>query len=567
MTVSRRHFIGASATLAGAGMAGVPTQRVSSATRQAHTTQTTPSAVPPVELIALNRMAYGPRPGDVERIQQMGFQNYVDEQLNPNDADDATCNQKIAATRLRIQYSGGSDYPSVDEWRPLRTIVENWGLSQLWPLRNQVYQERIRPVEEVRVATLLRAVYSKWQLREVLAEFWHNHFNVDAYSDSRISATWTLYDRDVIRRHCLGNFRTMVRDVAKSAAMGFYLDNAFSRDGPANENFARELFELHTLGQENYLNHLYNRWRDVPGALTGNPIGYIDQDVYEAARAFTGWTIAHGQTVSGSIRLPNTGEFTYVDLWHDNAQKRVLAFEIESNQPPLSDGEEVIRLVSEHPGTARHICRKLCRRLLADDPPESLVQSLATTWLTYKNAPDQIARTVRALLLSDEFASTFGRKVKRPFEVVVSFLRATEADIRTNFNPRLFWSLQDMGYRMFNWGPPTGHPEEPAAWLSTNGMLRRWNIINQLQASWFETATFDLPGKTPAGLTCRQIVAFWIARLLAIAPPPSTINRLVDLMRQNGSADAPPTGSADEVNDRISSVVSLIAMTPEFQLR
>jgi uncharacterized protein (DUF1800 family) len=457
-------------------------------------------------------------------------------------------------------------YPAVDEMRPLRTIIENWGLAQLWPLtKHPAYQERIRPVEEVRAATLIRAVYSKWQLREVLVEFWHNHFNVDAYSDTRISATWPLYDRDVIRRHCLGNFRNMVRDVAKSIAMGFYLDNAFSRDGPANENYARELFELHTLGQENYLNHLYNRWRDVPGALEGNPIGYIDQDVYEAARAFTGWTIAHGQTISGSLRLPDTGEFAYVDLWHDNAQKRVLAFEIDPNRPPLADGEDVIRLVSQHPGTARYICRKLCRRLLADDPPASLVNTLANIWLTNKDAPDQIARTVRALLLSDEFASTFGRKVKRPFEVVVSFLRATNAEVTPNRD--LFWQLQEMGYRMFNWGPPTGHPEESAAWLSTNGMLRRWNIINQLQSTWLKAATFDLPGQTPPGLTARQIVEFWVGRLLAVPPPTSTMNRLIDLMRQNGSADAPPTGSTDEIVDRIKSVVTLIAMTPEFQLR
>jgi len=565
MIWSRRRFLGVSATTAGAGMVDLPGKHTSSIAFRTYS-QADPAANPPIELIALNRMAYGPRPGDVARVQQMGFAAYVDEQLNPNDADDALCNQKIADARLRIQYNAGMGYPAVDEMRSLRTITENWGLAQLWPLtKHPAYQERIRPVEEVRAATLIRAVYSKWQLREVLVEFWHNHFNVDAYSDTRISATWPLYDRDVIRRHCLGNFRNMVRDVAKSIAMGFYLDNAFSRDGPANENYARELFELHTLGQENYLNHLYNRWRDVPGALEGNPIGYIDQDVYEAARAFTGWTIAHGQTISGSLRLPDTGEFAYVDLWHDNAQKRVLAFEIDPNRPPLADGEDVIRLVSQHPGTARYICRKLCRRLLADDPPASLVNTLANVWLTNKDAPDQIARTVRALLLSDEFASTFGRKVKRPFEVVVSFLRATNAEVTPNRD--LFWQLQEMGYRMFNWGPPTGHPEESAAWLSTNGMLRRWNIINQLQSTWLKAATFDLPGQTPPGLTARQIVEFWVGRLLAVPPPTSTMNRLIDLMRQNGSADAPPTGSTDEIVDRIKSVVTLIAMTPEFQLR
>ncbi|MGQ9549412.1 MAG: DUF1800 domain-containing protein [Roseiflexus sp.] len=565
MILSRRRFLGASATMAGVGMADFPGRHTGSITFRPHS-QAAPTANPPIELIALNRMAYGPRPGDVARVQQMGFSAYVDEQLNPDDSDDGLCASKLSSARLRIQYDAGMDYPAVDEMRPLRTIVENWGPAQLWSLsKHPAYQERIRPVEEMRAATLIRAVYSKWQLREVLVEFWHNHFNVDAYSDSRISATWPLYDRDVIRRHCLGNFRNMVRDVAKSIAMGFYLDNAFSRDGPANENYARELFELHTLGQENYLNNLYNRWRDVPGALEGNPVGYIDQDVYEAARAFTGWTIAHGQTISGSLRLPDTGEFTYVDLWHDNAQKRVLAFEIDPNRPPLADGEEVIRLVSQHPGTARHICRKLCRRLLADDPPDSLVNALANIWLANKDAPDQIARTVRALLLSDEFSGTFGRKVKRPFEVVVSFLRATNAEVTPNRD--LFWQLQEMGYRMFNWGPPTGHPEESAAWLSTNGMLRRWNIINYLQSTWLKAATFDLPGQTPPGLTARQIVEFWVGRLLAAPPPASTMNRLVDLMRQNGSADAPPTGSSDEIVDRIKSVVTLIAMTPEFQLR
>ena len=171
MTFSRRRFLGASATMAGAGMVDSPVERASSAAFRAQA-QATPSSAPPIELIALNRMAYGPRPGDVARVQQMGFAAYVDEQLNPNDADDALCNQKIADARLRIQYNAGMGYPAVDEMRPLRTIIENWGLAQLWPLtKHPAYQEHIRPVEEVRAATLIRAVYSKWQLREVLVEF------------------------------------------------------------------------------------------------------------------------------------------------------------------------------------------------------------------------------------------------------------------------------------------------------------------------------------------------------------------------------------------------------------
>jgi hypothetical protein len=153
MIWSRRRFLGVSAAMAGAGMVDLPGKHTSSITFRTPS-QAEPAANPPIELIALNRMAYGPRPGDVARVQQMGLTAYVDEQLNPNDADDALCNQKIAEARLRIQYDAGMGYPAVDEMRPLRTIVENWGLAQLWSLtKHPAYQERIRPVEEVRAAT------------------------------------------------------------------------------------------------------------------------------------------------------------------------------------------------------------------------------------------------------------------------------------------------------------------------------------------------------------------------------------------------------------------------------
>ena len=160
--------------------------------------------------------------------------------------------------------------------------------------------ERARPRTEVIAATLLRSVYSRYQLKEVISQFWHDHFHVNAFSDERISVALPVYDRDVIRKNCFGNFRVLLEAVATSTAMQFYLSNYSSRAGAANENYARELLELHTFGRENYLNDNFNSWREVPGALKGQPIGYIDQDVYEVARAFTGWTIAE------------TGRFNYV---------------------------------------------------------------------------------------------------------------------------------------------------------------------------------------------------------------------------------------------------------------
>ena len=137
-----------------------------------------------------------------------------------------------------------------------------------------------------------------------------------------------------------------------------YLNNRSSRAGSANENYARELLELHTLGRGAYLNTLYDRWRDVPGATEGRPQGYIDQDVYEAARAFTGWTIADGTGLGGGMALPATGAFTYVEAWHDGYQKRVLGHEFDPFQAPMADGRKVLDLVADHPATAWNVCTR-----------------------------------------------------------------------------------------------------------------------------------------------------------------------------------------------------------------
>ncbi len=532
-------------------------------------TSSDPTGTPTAEIVALNRMAYGPRPGDVERVREIGLTAYIDEQLNPTD-DDPVADAKLAAVRLEVR---GNE-------QPFQHL--NRGLDGLWALtENKNFELRTLPAREVRAATWIRALYSQWQLREVLVEFWHNHFNVNVDAAAEIAATFPLYDR-IMRANCFGNFRTFLEQVAKSIAMQYYLNNVVSKGTPPNENYARELFELHTLGSDNYFNDLYDEWQLVPGALDSPPapIGYIDEDVYEAARAFTGWTIANGARVDGGGNLPDTGEFYYYANWHDRFQKRVLATEIRRDQAPEVDGQLVLDLVAYHPGTARHLCTKLCRRLVADEPPASLVDAAVTVWMTNQQAPDQIKQVLRTILTSAEFRQTWGQKVKRPYELLLSYLRATDAD--ATYSDDLRWRLPQTGYLHFHWPTPTGHPDTADYWLSTSVMVQTWRLMQTLNASWFGVATLDLDGQMPANVqTSRQIVAYWLDRLLHRPADPLLANALLDFMRQAVGEDDPPLG-ADEPPDgrgddrewrrndylaRLETVIQMIAMSVQFQVR
>jgi len=340
----------------------------------------------------------------------------------------------------------------------------------------------------------------------------HDHFNVNAQADEKIAATWPIYDREVIRKHCFGNFRRFLEDVAMSVAMQFYLNNVTSRASPANENYARELFELHSLGAENYFNHLYNRRRAVPGGLHGKPIGYIDQDVYEAARAFTGWTIADGSDSGRGDGFPNNGKFHYYDGWHD------------------------------------------------------LVQQAVDAWMKRRDQPDQIRHVVRAILLAPEFIATESCKVKRPFELVVSFLRATGADVTPNAN--LFYQLPPMGQRMFEWPTPTGHPDESRHWLSTQGMLTRWNIIEALTSDWMGAATFALEQETPAALkTYRAVGDFWVERMLGYAERKKVYPLALKMLAGEDDPHHAIRVEGQEWSERLRRCVKTLAMCSEFQLR
>jgi len=423
--------------------------------------------------LLLNKLAFGPSAADLHDVQRSGPEGWLQHQLKPPMQDD--CTQRIDAAHLRLKYVSKAPEAQVDEDRPIavidQPIEERWRVVE----KNEPQQERGFFRTAVAAATLTRAVHSRWQLREVLVDFWHNHFNVNAVGDNLVAVALPTYDRDVIRRHALGNFREMLEAVATSAAMQIYLNNRSSRGGAANENYARELFELHTLGRPAYLNALYNKWRKVPGALEGQPQGYIDQDVYEAARAFTGWTIEDGAGTGPGRRLPLTGKFTYVETWHDNYQKRVLATEFDPYQPPLSDGRRVLDLVAEHPATASYVCDKLCRRLVSDTPEPALVAAVAKVWSENSRKPDQIARTVEAIARSGSFRRSAAAKLKRPLELYASFARATGIVVAPTAG--LIGELDGGGQRLFGWGPPTGHPDQSDYWLSSAMVRRRWSLL------------------------------------------------------------------------------------------
>ena len=556
----RRNLLGASvATIAATGIA----QTVGKSSVSAQTAEPANA----LEQLALNRMGFGPRTGDVERVKAMGFAAYVEEQLNPSDRDNEITEQRLQTVTLPRDL--WDEDKGNQRTRGLRLSTLDQSLTELWQLFGEDEEEEdkwFRPLIEVNAATWIRAVYSRWQLREVLVDFWHNHFNVNAYADDpRIAVTWPFYDR-LMHQHCLGNFRAFLEAVAQSPAMLFYLDNATSRASPANENYARELFELHTLGADHYVNDRYQSWRDVPKDASGQPIGFIDEDVYEAARAFTGWTVADGEEFGEEEFLPNTGNFHYHNGWHDPYQKRILGVELPPNQPPLADGHHVLDLVAYHPGTARHVCTKLCRRLIADDPPESVVEKAIATWTAAQKEPNQIQQTVRTILLSTEFRSAFQQKIKRPFDLLVSYLRATDAE----FSPSLgvFWATESSGHILFGWPTPAGHPDIAQHWLGTHSVLGSWQGLASFTNSEYPSVNLDLIGQLSRSLeTPRQIVDYWTNRLIGYPLPEPSTRALIEFIAPDQSPDEPFQASRSELAERLTQLVPLIAMSPEFRWR
>jgi uncharacterized protein (DUF1800 family) len=497
-------------------------------------------------LHALNRLTFGPRPGDLEALKKMGLKKWVDLQLHPERIpENPELAKKLApleslrmsqsevvaayptpqliravaqgrqplpedpvaraaverlARRFRIKKNEGDADPmqpavplnellTQAQIRTLRTgnaaqkrelleslpqdKVDDIVVAMPPPMRNQLMgvadpglrrrmvlanQPQQVVFQDLAEAKLYRAIYSNRQLSEELADFWFNHFNVfyDKGADRFLIPT---YEREAIRPHVLGKFRDLLEATATSPAMLFYLDNWQSvapdvvrrqngnrpRRG-LNENYGRELLELHTLG--------------VDG-------GYTQKDVTEVARCFTGWTIRNPQ---------QGGEFFYNDRVHDKGEKVVLGVTIPAGGG-REDGEKVLDIVAKHPSTARFISKKLAQRFVADNPPPELIDRMAQTFL--KTGGD-IREVMKTMLESKEFfsAGAYEAKVKTPLEMIASAVRATGAEV--NYAMPLANQIGQLGEPLYRKIEPTGYSSANAEWVSSASLLGRMNFAMAL---------------------------------------------------------------------------------------
>ena len=470
----------------------------------------------------LNRVAFGARPGDVERIRQLGIRQYIDAQLNPDRIPDSLLNPRVAHLQTvglsSREISERFEQPLIEARRE-RKQQANEAVGSETRRQAVMPQQAHLVLVELAEQKLLRAIYSDRQLQEVLTDFWFNHFNVDARK-GRDRFLLTEYERDAIRPHVLGRFRDMLGATAHSPAMLFYLDNWLSADpnglhavggrrprivtggrrtaalprgstgaspvpeplgepprtagggqsgtrrNGLNENYARELMELHTLG--------------VDG-------GYTQRDVTEVARAFTGWTI-------DNPRLG--GQFKFEPRIHDDGEKVILGHRIKSGGG-RRDGEQVLDILAAHPSTARFISTKLARRFVSDAPPPALVERLAAHFMATRG---DLRAVMTELLASPEFMApeSYRSKVKSPFEFVVSAVRATGADLLTG--RVLVKALQDLGQPLYQCQPPTGYKDTADAWTSAGALVNRMNFALSLASGRLPQAADALRSNTTPAL-------------------------------------------------------------------
>jgi uncharacterized protein (DUF1800 family) len=459
----------------------------------------------------LNRVGFGPRPGDVAAVREIGLQRYIEQQLQPERIADGAVGARLAGlTTIGMssrEIAEKFEIPQLqmrqERQRAARAGNPNEPVQPPRPTP-EMQQRANQVVMELSEQKLLRAIYSDRQLQEVLTDFWFNHFNVDARK-GRDRFMLTEYERDAIRPHVLGSFAELLKATARSPAMLFYLDNwqsadpngphpdprntarrlAFGQRGgrgrglvrgmPAapnqqanrarrglNENYGRELMELHTLG--------------VDG-------GYTQKDVTEVARAFTGWTIDNPRQGTG---------YRFEPRIHDDGEKIVLGHRIKAGGGER-DGVEVLDLLSKHPSTARFIATKLVRRFVSDTPPPALVDRAADT---FRKTDGNLREVMRTILTSSEFLSpdAYRAKVKTPFEFVVSAIRATGAEVQDAVP--LVRAMQQLGMPLYACQPPTGYKDTADVWMNTGALVNRMNIALALAGNQMRGISTATPGAT-----------------------------------------------------------------------
>jgi len=431
-TISRRTILKGAALVGGVSMltgceraSSLLTERMGEVIPDSVAESTSKQIDPAFHL--LSRAGYGPWPGDLEHVKSIGTIAWINEQLDPDKIDDNAAN--FRASRFEtIHLDGGTCFEYKKE-----------------VLFNEVARQ-----------SLIRSIYSKRQLLQVMVEFWSDHFNIDM-SKGNCAYFKGSDDRTVIRKYALGNFRDLLKASAVSPAMLTYLDgNENKKSRPAdipNENYARELMELHTLG--------------VHG-------GYTQQDVSEVARCLTGWRIQDKW---------QRGKVYFAPELHDDGEKEVLGHRIAAGGKE-KDLDSVLDIVCAHPSTAKHLSEKLVRRFVAENPPSGLVASAASE---FTRTNGDIKSVVRHILTSAEFAGAAGMKIKRPFQFIVSSLRAVGAD--TYAHNDVVDYLKSMGQCPFQYPTPDGYPDESAPWMAA--LLWRWNFALALTNNQIPSVKVD----------------------------------------------------------------------------
>ncbi|MEG3789160.1 DUF1800 domain-containing protein [Lysobacter sp. CCNWLW3] len=526
-------------------------------------------ARPGLAIRALNNMSYGVTPTSLAEFNGLGstdaqrLQNYIDWQLDWTAIDDSAVEARLSA----------AGYTTLGK-----------SLTQLWAdhvVPDPAHDVRMRPAWEIQRAAFVRATYSKRQLREVMVNFWHDHFNVTA-NDFASGPVYVHYDRDVLRKSAFGNFRVMLEDVACSPSMLFYLDNVSnSRSGP-NENWARELLELHTLGAGRYLGFTDPFMVPPDAEDAAYPSGYTDIDVYETASAFTGWSLknAHWQ-----YPTENDGTFVYRQAWHDAGPKFVLGRLLNPEQPAMKDGRDVLDRLASHPGVARFVCSKLVRRFVDDTPPPALVASAAAVFRQHWQSPNQIEHVLRHILNSSAFSNAWGQKNRRPFEAIVAAMRAAGSDwtLRPAHSKSddFLYRFGFTGHAPYDWPAPNGYPDTGLAWSGASTYATTWKMLNWLtetsEASVPLLPILQLSRSEVASWTAPNLVDYWCRRLLGYLPDAARRQTLIAFMAQNGDpanyviTDTDTWAGTDLKRhynqQRLRSMVSLVLMTPEFLSR
>ncbi len=559
----------------------------------------------------LDRMTFGARPGDVERVLKMGWQKFLDQQLHPERISDQVAELKLRDL-VSIHMSGREIAENYARPQVVREALKSRGLEpgggQVAPnekgeqdnaarnknrreviqaLAEMGYKPQQMAVQELQQSKILRAVYSEKQLQEVMTDFWFNHFNIYVQKGADRILT-TSYERDVIRPRVFGKFEDLLLATAESPAMLFYLDNwlsvspnanmrasrnrdlqrrmrrdyPFDRAGRArmgnpdlenrgqmtnrtndaqmlrkngkipmnqtrgvNENYAREIMELHTLGVEG---------------------GYTQKDVQEVARCFTGWT----------IRAPRAGgEFFFNPNVHDNDEKVVLGKKIPAGGGK-KDGEMIIHMLATHPSTAKFISTKLARKFVSDNPPQSLITRMAQT---FQKTEGNIREVLRAMFNSPEFFApeNYRAKIKSPFEMTVSAVRVIGAD--TNGNPAFHRWLAQMGEGLFLAQPPTGYPDTSEHWVNAGALLERMNFALALSANRIPGTNVNLSSLVPGVDTMQPSMAVdRYARLLLHGELSPQTRATV-----NEQLIAKVNGNKSEIE--VAKIVGLILGSPDFQ--